>query len=82
VVPTVYKGRQLAEPLKLDLLVEDLIVVELKAVKAMHPVNSAQLLSYLKLAGKPKGLLINFHTENISQGVVSLVTEPFRCYPK
>jgi hypothetical protein len=48
----------------------------------MHPVYSAQLLSYLKLADKPKGLLINFHTENISQGVVSLVTEPFRGYPK
>jgi len=81
-VPIVYKGRQLAEPLRLDLLVEDLIVVELKAVEAMHPVYSAQLLSYLKLADKPKGLLINFHTENISQGVVSLVTEAFRSHPK
>ena len=81
-VPIVYKGRQLAEPLRLDLLVEDLIVVELKAVEAMHPVYSAQLLSYLKLADKPKGLLINFHTENISQGVISLVTEAFRSHPK
>jgi GxxExxY protein len=81
-VPINYKGRQLAEPLRLDLLVEDLIVVELKAVEAMNPVYSAQLLSYLKLAAKPKGLLINFHVENISQGTISLVTELFRSYPK
>ena len=81
-IPINYKGRQLAEPFRLDLLVQDLIVVELKAVEAMHPVHSAQLLSYLKLADKPKGLLINFHTENISQGTISLVTELFRSYPK
>ena len=81
-VPINYKGRQLAEPLRLDLLVENLIVVELKAVEAMHPVYSAQLLSYLKLAEKPKGLLINFHTENISKGTISLVTELFRTYPR
>ncbi len=81
-VPIFYKGKQLAEPLRLDLLVEDLIIVELKAVETMHPVYSAQLLSYLKLAGKPKGLLINFHTENISKSTVSMVTELFRSYPK
>jgi GxxExxY protein len=81
-VPINYKGRQLAEPLRLDLLVEDLIVVELKAVEATHPVYSAQLLSYLKLADKPKGLLINFHTENISKSTISLVTELFRTYQK
>jgi GxxExxY protein len=81
-VPINYKARQMAEPLRLDLLVEDLIVVELKAVEAMHPVYSAQLLSYLKLADKPKGLLINFHTENISKGTISMVTELFRSYPK
>jgi len=80
-VPINYKGRQLAEALRLDLLVEDLIVVELIAVEAMHPVYSAQLLSYLKLSDKPKGLLINFHVENISHGTISLVTELFRSYP-
>ncbi len=81
-VPIFYKGNQLAEPLRLDLLVEDLIIVELKTVETMHPVFSAQLLSYLKLAEKPKGLLINFHTENISKNTISLVTELFRNYPK
>ncbi len=81
-VPINYKGKNLAEPLRLDLLVEDVIIVELKAVETMHPVYSAQLLSYLKLAEKPKGLLINFHTENISKSTISLVTELFRSYPK
>ena len=81
-VPIFYKGRQLAEPLRLDLMVEDLIIVELKAVETIHPVFSAQLLSYLKLAEKPKGLLINFHTENIAKSKVSMVTEIFRTYPK
>jgi GxxExxY protein len=81
-VPINYKGRELAEPFRLDLLVEDLIVVELKAVEAMHPVYLAQLLSYLRLANRPKGLLINFHVENVSQGTISLVTELFRSYPK
>src|SRR5258706_14917375 len=45
-VPINYKGRQLADPLRLDLLVEELIIVELKVVETMHPVFSAQLLSY------------------------------------
>ena len=80
-VPIFYKGKHLAEPLRLDLLVEDLIIVELKAVETLHPVYSAQLLSYLKLADKPKGLLINFHTENISKSIISIVTELFRSYP-
>ena len=49
-VPVFYKGKELSEPLRLDLLVEDLVIVELKAVETLHPVFSAQLLSYLKLA--------------------------------
>ncbi|HKC36339.1 MAG TPA: GxxExxY protein [Chitinophagaceae bacterium] len=81
-VPINYKGRNLAEPLRLDLLIEDLIILELKVTETLHPVYTAQLLSYLKLANKPKGLLINFHTDNISKSVVSLVTELFRNYPK
>jgi GxxExxY protein len=80
-IPICYKGKDLAEPLRLDLLVEDLIIVELKAVETIHPVFSAQLLSYLKLANKPKGLLINFHTENITKSTISMVTELFRTYP-
>jgi GxxExxY protein len=63
-------------------LVENLIIVELKAVEAMIPLYKAQLLSYLKLANKPKGLLINFHSENIVSQLIPLVTEEFAALPK
>lgn len=81
-VPVYYKGKDLGGNLKLDILVNDLIIVELKAVEVMIPLYKAQLLSYLKLTGKPKGLLINFHCENIKEQLVSLVTEEFAGLPK
>lgn len=81
-VPINYKNNVLENDLKLDILVDDLIIIELKAVEVMIPVFKAQLLSYLKLTGKPKGLLINFHTENITNQLVSLVTEEFAKLPK
>ncbi len=77
-----YKDKDLGGILKLDLLVNDLIIVELKAVDIMIPLYKAQLLSYLKLSSKPKGLLINFHCENITSQVVSLVTEEFASLSK
>lgn len=67
VIPVNYKGKDLGGILKLDLIVNDLIIVELKAVETLIPLYKAQLLSYLKLTGKPKGLLINFHCENITE---------------
>ncbi len=81
-IPIYYKNTLLKNDLKLDILVNDLIIIELKAVEIMIPVFKAQLLSYLKLTGKPKGLLINFHTENITKQLVSLVTEEFAKLPK
>jgi GxxExxY protein len=81
-VPIYYKDTLLENDLKLDILVNDLIIIELKAVETMIPVFKAQLLSYLKLTGKPKGLLINFHTENITNQLVPLVTEEFAKLPK
>jgi GxxExxY protein len=81
-VPIQYKGKDLGGSLKLDLLVNDLIIVEEKAVEQMIPLFNAQLLSYLKLACKPKGLLINFHCINIKEQLVSLVTEEFARLPK
>jgi GxxExxY protein len=81
-IPVYYKGKDLGGLLKLDLLVEDLIIVELKAVEVMIPLYKAQLLSYLKLAGKPKGLLINFHSESIVSQLIPLVTEEFAILPK
>jgi GxxExxY protein len=76
-VPVHYKRKDLGGTLKLDLLVNDLIIIELKAVEQMIPLYKAQLLSYLKLTGMPKGLLINFHCENIISQLVPLVTEEF-----
>jgi GxxExxY protein len=80
-VPVYYKGKDLGGQLKLDLLVENLVIVELKAVDIMIPLYKAQLLSYLKLAGKPKGLLINFHAENIVSQMIPLVTAEFALLP-
>lgn len=61
----------------MDLLIEDIIVVDLKAMDQLTPIHSAQLPTYLKLTKEPKGLLINFNTENITKSLVSLVTEEF-----
>lgn len=80
-VPIIYKEKDLGTNLILDLLINDLVVVELKAVEVMIPVFKAQLLSYLKLTGKPKGLLINFHCENIKDHLVPLVTDVFAKLP-
>ncbi len=81
-IPVHYKGKDLGGKLKLDILVNDLVIVELKAVDIMLPLYNAQLLSYLKLANVPKGLLINFHSENIVQQLVPMVTEEFSKLPK
>ncbi len=77
-----YKGINIDSELRLDLLVEDLVVVELKAVEVMHPLFTAQLLTYLKLLNKPKGLLINFNTDNITKSLIPIVTDEFAKLPK
>ena len=81
-VPIIYKGKDLGTTLVLDLVVNELIIVEIKAVEVIIPVFKAQLLSYLKLTGKPKGLLINFHCENIKDHLVPLVTDEFAKLPE
>jgi GxxExxY protein len=81
-VPIYYKGKDLGTNLILDILVNDLVIVELKAVEAIIPVFKAQLLSYLKLTDKPKGLLINFNCENIKDHLTPLVTEEFAKLPE
>ncbi|MCB0600894.1 MAG: GxxExxY protein [Saprospiraceae bacterium] len=80
-VPIHYKRMKLSNPLRLDLLVNSAIIVELKAVEILHPIYSAQLLSYMKLTQKPKGLLINFFSENITKSLVPLVNEYFNMLP-
>jgi GxxExxY protein len=81
-VPVIYKDKILDSALKLDILVNDMIIIELKAQENMIPLYKAQFLSYLRLANKPKGLLINFHSESIIKDLVTLVTENFSNLPK
>ncbi|MGH7295235.1 MAG: GxxExxY protein, partial [Polyangiaceae bacterium] len=74
-VPIVYDGRRFENGLTLDVLVEERIVCELKAVERIAPVHRAQLLSYLRLTGHPLGFLINFHVALIKRGIHRLVLE-------
>ena len=67
-LPVIYKGRELGE-LKLDLLVEDMVVVEVKSVERYDPVFEAQVLTYLKLTKKRVGLLINFNSRLVKDGI-------------
>ena len=68
-MPVIYKNYQLSMPLKLDLLVENEIIVELKAIDALLPVHEAQLVSYLRLTQRTLGLLINFNVVVLKSGV-------------
>ena len=71
--PIIYKGMSVGHPLKIDLLVEGCIIVELKAVDQMLDIYTAQLLTYLKLADMKLGLLINFNTIQLRDGIKRVV---------
>jgi GxxExxY protein len=82
-VPIQYKNMQLDADLRLDVLVEDIVIVELKATDALHPLFQAQLLTYMKLLQKPKGVLINFNCTNIfKEGQKTMVNELYARLPK
>ncbi|MGC9394515.1 MAG: GxxExxY protein [Anaerolineae bacterium] len=72
-VPVVYDNIAFDEGLRLDVLVEDLVICELKAVQTMLPVFIAQLLTYLKLSNKRLGFLINFNVPQIKQGIKRVI---------
>jgi GxxExxY protein len=72
-LPLTYEGMTLDAGLRLDLLVEDRLVVELKAVEALLKVHQAQLKTYLKLSGHPLGLLINFNVPLIKDGIERVI---------
>lgn len=72
-LPLVYESVRIDVGYRLDLLVEDAVIVELKSVGEVLPIHHAQLLSYLKLSGKKLGLLINFNTVLLKDGIVRLV---------
>jgi GxxExxY protein len=74
-LPVLYKHVQLDCGYRMDLVVEDEIVVEVKAVERLMPIHDAQLLSYLRLAEKKVGLLINFHVRLLKNGIKRVVNE-------
>lgn len=80
-VPVIYDGLSLDTNLRLDLLVNNCIVVELKALENVLPVHEAQILTYMKLLQKPQGLLINFFTDQITKTIKPFVKEYFRALP-
>lgn len=82
VVPILYKNTNLGGHLLIDILVEDELVVELKAVDAILPVHEAQLLTYLKLTSNYKGMIINFNSTKVIDSTKHFVTESFAQLPK
>ncbi len=80
-VPVIYDNIEMEIDLRLDLLVNDSIVLELKTVDFLLPVHEAQLITYMKLLEKPQGLLINFFTDNIAKSMKPFVNEFFRNLP-
>ena len=73
IVHVEYKGLVFDEPLRFDLLVDDCLLVELKAVEVLHPFSKAQLFSYMKLLDVPIGLLINFHELVLKNGISRMI---------
>lgn len=71
-----YEGMIFEEGFRMDLLVEDQVVVELKSVEQAAPVHKKQLLTYLKLAKKPVGLLINFGAATLKEGLTRVINAP------
>ena len=72
-VPIIYHSLHIDDGLRLDLLIDDLLVLELKAQENYHPVWEAQLLSYLKLTGKRLGFLLNFHVPLMKDGIKRII---------
>ena len=72
-LPLLYKGLKLDCGYKIDLIVQDEVLLELKAVERLLPIHEAQLLTYLKLTGKRVGLLINFNVPLLTQGIIRRV---------
>ncbi|WP_412850271.1 GxxExxY protein [Chryseobacterium sp. PMSZPI] len=76
-----YEGVEIETKLVVDLLVNDTVIIELKAVEEILPIHEAQLLTYMKVLKKPQGLLINFFTNNITKSLKPFINEYFRELP-
>ncbi|MBD3905009.1 GxxExxY protein [Chryseobacterium sp. Ch-15] len=77
-----YGKIEIETPLKVDLLVNETIIIEIKTVEKLLPIHQAQLMTYMKILKKPQGLLINFYTENITKSMVPLINEYFAKLPE
>jgi GxxExxY protein len=76
-LPVIYRGRKVSEEgFRLDLLVDDKIIVELKSVDRVQDIHKKQLLTYLRLANKPLGLLINFNEPLLKDGITRIINSP------
>lgn len=81
-VPLEYKGIEIEAKLRLDILVEELVVVELKAVESLLPVHTAQVMTYMKLLKSPKGVILNFCSPTIFRdGQKTVVNEYYAALP-
>jgi GxxExxY protein len=74
-LPVVYKGKKLDCGYRLDIVIEKAIIVEMKSCEKIEPIHRAQLLTYLKLSGLNLGLLLNFNTPVMRDGIVRIVNE-------
>jgi len=72
-LPVIYERERIDIGYRIDLIVADSVIVEIKCVEAINPVHKAQLLSYLRLSGRHVGLLINFHLEQLKDGIKRMV---------
>jgi GxxExxY protein len=68
-IPVYYKGGRLEAGFRADILVQDLIIVEIKAVEKLLPIHEAQIITYLRLSGRPLGLLLNFNSKLMKDGI-------------
>ncbi|MDF2438050.1 MAG: hypothetical protein K0Q95_2426 [Bacteroidota bacterium] len=80
VIPLMYKSFQLSKEFKIDILVEDEIILELKSAETVPPVYIAQTISYLKLTDKRFGFLVNFNVPLMKQGIQRFVNKYYKTY--
>lgn len=74
-ISLIYKGVDLELGFRLDLLVEDRVIVEIKSIEMLQPVHSKQLQTYLKLTDKRLGILVNFNCPNINDGIIRIAND-------
>jgi GxxExxY protein len=77
-LPVVYENLRLDSGYRIDLIVEDKIIVELKCVETLLPIHKAQLLTYLRLANKPLGLLLNFNVVHLRDGIKRILNNKYQ----